>query len=523
MDRPAPLQYVDHPADRQLLLWGILPAAAVFLIFALHVDWHVPGVNEPHYLAKAKHHWDPNWAPRDFFLNSADSHQVFYLTLGWLARWESLDGFAWTGRAITWLLLAIALWRLCLAVELPDWSAPLVAALFVALSSRATVAGEWVVGGFEAKGLAYAAVFLALERWVRGRWNQAIIIAGLATAIHALVGGWSAIALGCAWLVLGGDRPSVKKLLPGLCLGILLALPGIISGLALNWDSDPATVNLANQIYVFIRLRHHLLPWEFDGWASLRALLLVVVWFLLGRRVRGDARLARLRGFVNGAIAIAVVGLVIAFATRANHRLAAQIMRFYWFRLADVAVPLGVSLLAMRLAIGKASQRQPRRFLLVVLAVVGIASLSDDFFRHLRASRPPTDTEERIADHDAWRDVCRWIADNTPSDALFLTPRLASTFKWYSGRSEVVNWKDIPQDAASIVQWRRRLQTVHLDDRPDRKSYWLESLASASPERLKRLADEYGADYLVTDSQPVLALEKCYSNNAYAVYRLPSK
>jgi hypothetical protein len=302
---------------------------------------------------------------------------------------------------------------------------------------------------------------------------------------------------------------------------MMLAMLGLVSGLALNWGTDPKTVNLANQIYVFIRLRHHLLPWEFDGWASIRAALLVVVWFLLGWRINVDPGLARLRGFVNGAIVIAAIGLVLAFVARSNPEIEARIMRYYWFRLADVAVPLGVAMLAMRVAIGAASEFRIRRFLLISLTLVAGASLADDVLQHSCATRPPADTEARIADHDAWRDVCQWVSKNTSRDALFLTPRLAQTFKWYSGRAEVVNWKDIPQDAESIVNWRRRLISVHLDDRADRTSYWLSSLALASPARLRRLADEYGAEYLVTERRPALALEILYSNNAYAVYRLP--
>jgi hypothetical protein len=511
----------DGAASSQGNWLGFLAVGGIFLVFALHAGWHVPGVNEPHYLSKAKHHWEADWAPRDFFLNSADSHQVFYLTVGWLARWQSLDGFAWTGRILTWLLLAITLWRLCRSLAIPDWAAPLAASLFVTLNSRAMLAGEWVVGGFEAKGLAYAAVFWALERWVRGKWNQALVAAGVATAMHALVGGWAAIALGFGWLALGRDRPRLATLVPGLISGALLAAPGIASGLALNWGADPKTVSLANQIYVFIRLRHHLLPWEFDRWAWPGALLLVAVWFLLGWRIRGGQSLARLRGFVNGSLAIAAAGLVLAVATRSNQELAARVMRYYWFRLADVAIPLGVAIYAVRLAVDRASAAQRRLSLLIALSLVAVASVGDDLYQnYLESQRPIAD---RYVVNEPWLDVCQWISQNTPRDALFLTPRLSATFKWRAGRSEVVNWKDIPQDAQSIVEWRRRLQNVHLDHRPERTSYWLDSLALATPERLSRLAEEYGADYVVTDSTPELALEKVYSNNAYAVYRLPAK
>ena len=57
------------------------------------------------------------------------------------------------------------------------------------------------------------------------------------------------------------------------------------------------------------------------------------------------------------------------------------------------------------------------------------------------------------------------------ADALFLTPRMSQTFRWYASRGEVVNWKDIPQDAKGIVEWWRRLGEiwgVGTRRRPDR-------------------------------------------------------
>ena len=61
----------------------------------------------------------------------------------------------------------------------------------------------------------------------------------------------------------------------------------------------------------------------------------------------------------------------------------------------------------------------------------------------------------------AWRDACDWIAEHTPPDAVFLTPRYQQTFKWFAGRSEAANWKDVPQDAAKLVEWWQRMQELY--------------------------------------------------------------
>ena len=72
--------------------------ALVFAVFFVEGAWPVPEVNEPNYLGKAIHFWDPAWAQNDFFLGTADTHWVFYFTFGWLSRWLASDG-AWRGPA----------------------------------------------------------------------------------------------------------------------------------------------------------------------------------------------------------------------------------------------------------------------------------------------------------------------------------------------------------------------------------------------------------------------------------------
>ena len=174
-----------------LLLW-----LATMLVFAAHGAWPVPDVNETHYLSKAKHYWNPAWCARDTFLNSADAHLVFYWTFGWLTRVFDLPIVAWLGRWLTWGLLAWA-WQTLFerSAARREWG-PLAAALYVLLTERLHLAGEWVIGGIEAKGFAFVFVWWAYAELVAGqsRWPRAIVLFALATLFHPLVGGWAALA-----------------------------------------------------------------------------------------------------------------------------------------------------------------------------------------------------------------------------------------------------------------------------------------------------------------------------------------
>ena len=128
---------------------------------------------------------------------------------------------------------------------------------------------------------------------------------------------------------------------------------------------------------------------------------------------------------------------------------------------------------------------------------------------------PTPSRADRWVDSAAWREACDWIAQSgrIPPDARFLTPPSASTFKWHAQRGEVVNWKEVPQDAASLVQWRQRLQEVRSTNDPDS--------SEQTAARLAQLGAEYQAGYVITEARRRLPLEVVHENDVYIVYRLP--
>ena len=163
----------------------------IFLCFALVSGQLPPDVNESHYLTKAKHFWNPEWCAGDIFLGSSFSHWFFYVTTGWLTQVLSLSVTAWVGRFLTWGLLAFAWQRLCWSVLPSRGMAVLSAIFFLLLNERFHLAGEWVVGGFEAKGFAYFFVIMAIGSMVKRDWKWVWPFLGAGAAFHVLVGGWA--------------------------------------------------------------------------------------------------------------------------------------------------------------------------------------------------------------------------------------------------------------------------------------------------------------------------------------------
>ncbi|MGH7129575.1 MAG: DUF6798 domain-containing protein, partial [Planctomycetaceae bacterium] len=169
-----------------------------------------PGVNEPHYLAKAKHFWNPDWCRGDLFLESADAHFVFYQTVGLLTRAFTLEQTAWIGRALALALLAVGWTELFSRLVPGRWSSLWAAWLFLLLQTLGNLSGEWVVGGVEAKVFAYGLVLWGLAFLLDRRWNRAALCAGLAISVHPVVGIWSLVA--AAWAGASGQNVKPRPL-----------------------------------------------------------------------------------------------------------------------------------------------------------------------------------------------------------------------------------------------------------------------------------------------------------------------
>ncbi len=490
--------------------------ALVFAVFFLHGAWPTPDVNENGYLCKAQHYWNPQAFEHDFFCNTGDAHAVYYWAFGWVTNLGiSLDAAAWVGRVVTWLLLAIA-WRgLSYSLIPRAWLAVFSAELFVMLTEQAHMAGEWIVGGVEAKGFAWALVLWAIQALVRGRWNLALVLIGAATSLHVVVGGWAAVLTALVWLMLPRDRATLTSILPGIVGAILLSAPGVYFAVKLDWGVDSATIAEASRIQVFERLPHHLLPTAFQTGYVPRHLLLWALFVLLCTITPTDSGGRRFRAFVAAAMGLAGIGFVLGWLASIAPLTAASVLRFYWFRMSDILVPAGAAIVVLQFLL---QQRVERRKLvrwsylaLVLVSVFDLWNQALHFAWLPKTWNPVTSRADKFMVNPDWRDACQWAADHTPPGTIFITPRGSNSFKWNSGRDEAATWKDMPQDARSLLDWYHRLDDL----------YGLHGLRDLSP--------KYGAQYALIDKSNLLwsdqqqifsAAKPVYENDAYAIYWL---
>lgn len=111
----------------------------------------------------------------------------------------------------------------------------------------------------------------------------------------------------------------------------------------------------------------------------------------------------------------------------------------------------------------------------------------------------------------SWREVQDWIRDNTPKDAVFLTPPQEAGFRVFSERAAVGEWKDGTQqyfDGDFASEWARRMEAVGTT-----------GYAKLSDEQLSLIARRFRASYVViAPRRRGSGLDEVYRNAHYAVY-----
>lgn len=505
-----------------------------------------PGVNESHYLPKAKHAWDSRYASGgDLFLESHDSHALATAAGGLAARVLPLEGVAWLGRLASWMLMAWAWMRLTRSLGFSPLLQPLALIAWFLATKYGHWAGEWAIGGFEAKSIAYPCVLLALSGVLDERWQRVWIWLGLAVAWHPVVGGWAGLTIGVVWLLQSGMTKGLRRDWPWLAVASLIGLVGIIPAAMGIGDGLDASERIAPaRVHVYYRLAHHLCPQTFTSEryvaAALNLTALVIatgVWFRLPRSPQQDGR-RWLLCVAWLSVGLSLVGLAIDYwGSPRRPDMAAWLLRFYWFRWSDVAVPLAWTLVfwsgVQQFLLAEDARPTPRgRYIFAALFLL-TSVLGGLHIRHnLDRQYPEADEllvespgryEVRTDRYLDWLAVCAWISDNTPPDSLWLTPKYQQTFKWYAGRAEVVAWKDVPQDNAAVVEWYRRVQRC----RPPRDAEGL--IREWTTAELLALSREYGFGWVLVDrtyQQTPPSLEILYpigiENRSFAVFRIPA-
>lgn len=511
----------------------VVALALVFLVYSLARS-PIPGINESHYLCKARHFWQPDWCRGDLFLESANPHAVFYAVFGWLTTRLSLDQAALFIRMGQSLLLSLG-WISLGARCTGSWARTLGSAiLFLLLQATGTLSGEWMVGGAESKVWSYGFLMLAASGLLEGRLGLSGLMAGLAVSFHPVVGCWGVACAAFAVIVqrygpwyqhdclpskpVDASTVTWASLVTGIILFMLAALPGLIPAVQSLQAPSAEIASEADFLQVAERLPHHLDPLTFSIRAWRDYALLLIIWGLVRSRYRPTRALLAVELAMGAALLIAIAGLVAAWGPRPIKAMSwwqvrVKILKLYPFRLCDMLIPITLVWTVIGPLIPRSAEIPSTKFRRGVLSACGLGLLAVALFvsgqdRNFQDQPPNVKAD--------WLSACHWIRENTPQSASLYATNDNWSLRWYAERPEYFHFKDCPQDAANILEWHRRYWVIYqwkIDAFQDGR---------VSIDELKSLRRKTGITHLVCGRFGPLEIPPAFNSPNVKVYQLPN-
>ncbi len=163
-------------------------------------------------------------------------------------------------------------------------------------------------------------------------------------------------------------------------------------------------------------------------------------------------------------------------------------------------VVLASAALAVMIAVARDLAPRARQALVASAAVLTVAALLPYSYYVARVRW----------ESGSWRAAQNWVRENTPRDAIILTPPKEAGFRVFSERTIVGEWKDGTQqyfDDAFVREWGARMEILG------------DEYAKLPDDQLLALAHHFGARYVVAPrrNRP-RALPRLYDNPGFEVY-----
>ena len=471
----------------------------------------VPSNNESLYLLQLAKFWNPNLFSNDWtFSGPLTSHFVFNFVFGPLTLLFPLQVVGWIGRILSWSVILLALFQLGKHFRIPLWMITASTLLWL-FYGQSIVGGEWILGTFEAKCIAYALLFFSLNGFMGGTRIVPSILLGLSFSFHPLVGLWAVLAISLSLVVIG--YPFVAIVKHGF-FTFLFALPGLIPLLMTSLGPDSSE---ALRFVSLVVTPYHLDPFYFASsrlFLLLLAILLCFNWFQFRSEGKSDA----LRFLISFQIFLGIF-FVLGFLARFTGNY--EVLLLMPCRLFPVLLPLFFFLHFMSAWHYWFSTKAGKG--LVVVGCLALAAFGNPI--HVFADSLKKHYSMWTRGEEDVQTAFRWIATNTPDDSIVISPPWRGDSFYFSRRGQVASWW-VPR-FDRLTEWRQRLELIAGDVssvKPEttkaRMDHMIRHYNHLREADIDSLRAEYGANYLLSStdySYPVV-----FDSGRYKIYSLES-
>jgi hypothetical protein len=468
-------------------------------LFAFHGKT-IPFSNEFVYLLRL----EPNFLPNDWtFAEAANEHWLFNFLFSLPARFLSIETVGWLGRIGVWCLCLIALLKIGKLWKIPIWAISISIFLWLALT-QSVVGEEWILGGFEAKTVAYACLLFALYGFASEKRIAPAVLLGLSFSFHPAVGLWAVLGVGAA-LLFEKIPPADFAKVAGVTA--VFSLPAV---LAMFTDQTLANANLHEdwRYIVLFRAPANLDPFQFPK-SGIALLLAMLVFNFFALKKSTSFALRFLLKFQIALGAFFLLGVLLRWLELY------PLLRFMPMRLFPVFTLLFFIFTFFHIVPRLASRKNK---LIVSLFAVAIIALLNPFGKGVAQVRETIRTW--TAPPDDFQKAANWIAGNTPKDALVAEPPSRRDVWYFSKRATIVSFYYPTYDR--LTTWRGRIAELTNDVQVSNGDAAAAELETAfnqlSQAQIDEIKQKYGASYLV--SHAVYSYPVVFETETYKVYQL---
>jgi hypothetical protein len=469
----------------------------------------VPSSNENVYLLDLARVWNPSllsndwtWAPPLY------SHRVFSFLFGMPTLIFSLETVGWIGRILSWTLITIALFRLGRQLKMPLWMNSLAIFLWL-LYQQALVGGEFILGTFEAKSIAYIFLFFGLSLLIEERDFWGSLCLGLCFTFHAVIGMWALLATGLSVLCLRYSIPRLVKMAAAVLLAVIPGLIVIWPTISGNW-----TLSLQQAKYLaLVAAPFHMDPLSFPKRdVLLLAILFAFNWFYFGSVP--DKKPAKLLNYFQ--LFLGVFALIGVAARVTEHY---RFLFYFPFRLFPVFVPLFFFMNVLALCQDRILMHSKNG--LLALAMVGLLAFPSALNQLIDQTKLHYRMWATFYDWDDMQKCFIWVSEHTPLTATVILPPWRKESFYLTKRATVAHWPSPRIDR--FEEWQDRIKLLmgefsfNDEDLSKKWDQHYNQLDEATIDQLKR---SYGGDYLISKGSyqyPIV-----WDSGTYRVYSLSS-
>ena len=499
----------------------VLLVAAIIILFNGGIQ--VGTANHTGLMPVVRRILDPAYLPDDFgILLRYYHHRPFAYLVALFTAFLGEDRALLVLKLVGTLLLSGSLYALCRALKLSDLA---FLALGVLLAANSALTGmgletNTLIGNREAMPttFAHAFVLFATAFTLRHRYYEAAFFVGLSFLFHLQIGFAFGLILGL-YFILRINRIGWRKLLLSLAC-FLLPASWSLWEVSQMMKRGLVTLPFSLQDILFRQPNHFVL--KSPGNTLVVALhfcllLTVCIWYRRQnhrRRQRADLLL-----WINSLIALfCLLHLGDYYLLKSG-----TVMKFQFLRMSVFLTIFGA--VAFLLLINHLAAKLSARGVITANLIVIVGATIFYLIPPTRQASAPSFAVRMYRDQNTdWAGVCRWVRENTPPAALFLSPPGNEGFTYLTDRSTVVEFKINPDGPQFLSDWYERLTDVAGGTLPEQEGFanaplLNRSYAGLPAAEIDRVMKKYQATYAVLFNETVVGFETLFENQRYKVVR----